>query len=658
MALTVSRAISEGGLLYHDFKGESWALWRVLMKAAFGQKMTAEEMEQFKAVAGGREPPPGRVRELWIVAGRRGGKDSIASAIATVMSLQDYSAYTRGGERVCVTCQAVNKEQAGIVHGYIAANFAMEKLKPIVRRQTLELIELHNGVDIVVAPNSFRSVRGRTIAVAILDEVAFWRSDDVANPDSEVYNAIVGSMLSIPEAMVIGISSPHQRRGLLFEKWRTYFGKDDDEVLVIHAPSLTLNPTLPKKIIERRLKEDPEAGAAEYLAEWRSDLSDFLSRDLVESCVDQGVTVRPPRAGVEYHMFCDASGGKGDSFCSCVAHAEENVIVVDALHETRSPFNAVNAVRATAALAKQYRVSAIQGDDFAAGVLSSMVAETGIRYERVKRDHSATYIEAAVLFTSGRAKLVENARMVHQFSQLERRAVSSGRDRVSHPLGTHDDLANAVAGALVMVAVDRRPRQVQLERMLQDGRGVVMPSGCDQVFATLIVGDDGVAGTCWFARNQHAGVPLTVLDFDVGPLASDTFGRVYRRGVELGELCRARRRVVTVMVEEARKAPADRELEATLWPLAAAGKMVWDASVRAIPREVLRDTERLGALASGHVVNNRVKLVAECLLKMQESPLGGALEFRAGGVDDDPLRLAGLAGIVLALCDERELRVR
>ncbi len=486
--------------------------------------------------------------------------------------------------------------------------------------------------------------------------MAFWHSESVANPDAEVYNAIVGSMLSIPEAMLVGISSPHQRRGLLFDKWRTYFGKDDEEVLVIHAPSLTLSPTLPKKIIERRLAEDPEAGAAEYLAEWRSDLSDFLSRDLVENCVDQGVLARPPRAGIEYHMFCDASGGKGDSFCSCVAHAEENVVVVDALHETRSPFNAVNAVRATAALAKQYRISAIQGDDFAAGVLSSMVAETGIRYERVKRDHSATYIEAAVLFTSGRARLVENARMIHQFAQLERRAVSSGRDRVSHPLGTHDDLANAVAGALVMVAVDRRPQQIALERMLRDGRGVAMPVAPDQVFATVIVGEDGVAGCVWFARSQHHGVPLTVLDFDVGPLSNETYARVYARGVELGEACRARRRVVSVFVEEARREPALRELEVALFGAVRMGGLVWDASVQVIPRELLRDTERLGALASGHVVADRVKLTAECVVKMAQSPLGGALEFRAGGVSDDPLRLAGLAGIVLALCDEREVR--
>ncbi len=618
--------------------------------------MTAREVELFAEVSGGRSLPTERVRELWVVAGRRGGKDSVASAIATTMSLQDYSEYTRGGEHVCVTCQAVNRDQARIVHNYIAANFATEKLAPLVKRQTQEIVELHNGVDIVVAPNSFRSVRGRTIAVAILDECAFWHSDDVANPDYEVYNAIVGSTLSLPDAMIIGISSPHQRRGLLFEKWRASFGKDDPDVLVIQAPSRTLNPTLPEKVIARRYEEDAEAAAAEFGAEWRSDLSDFLSRDVVESCIDLGVTARPPRGGVEYSMFVDASGGRGDSFVAVVAHAEGDLVYIDAIQETRSPFNPINAVRGTAALARQYRISVIMGDDFAANILTSLVEQEGIRYERVKRDRSATYVEAALLFNTGRARLIENSRMVHQFAALERRAASSGRDRVSHPIGTHDDVANATAGALVMCAVDRRPRMVRLDRMLSDGRGVVMSPVCDQVYAVAIVGEDGTAGVVWFARSQHYGVPVTVLDFEVGLLSVGWWLRVYARGAELGEQCRARRRVLSVFVEEPRREPAELEIADHVLGRWRNGDRVWDVTVQVVPKELLKDLERTAALASEHVIGERVKLTAETLVKMQQSPLAGGLEFRSGDTSADPLRVSGLVGICLALTREGDVR--
>ena len=145
----------------------------------------------FREVAGGREPPKKRVRELHIVAGRRGGKDIVAAAIATCAALQDYSAYLRTGELASVVCLAVSRDQARIVHGYIAGYFSsLPELKPLIERQTDEVLTLRNSVEVVVSTANFRSIRGKTIAVAILDEVAYWRSDDTTNPDREIFNAI------------------------------------------------------------------------------------------------------------------------------------------------------------------------------------------------------------------------------------------------------------------------------------------------------------------------------------------------------------------------------------------------------------------------------------------------------------------------------------
>jgi hypothetical protein len=45
-----------------------------VLKAAYTLSMTDEDRMQFCAVAQ-RDPPPRQVRELWVVAGRRAGKD-------------------------------------------------------------------------------------------------------------------------------------------------------------------------------------------------------------------------------------------------------------------------------------------------------------------------------------------------------------------------------------------------------------------------------------------------------------------------------------------------------------------------------------------------------------------------------------------------------
>jgi hypothetical protein len=66
-------------------------------------------------------------------------------------------------------------------------------------------------------------------------------------------------------------------------------------------------------------------------------------------------------------------------------------------------------------------------------------------------------LEALPLFTSGRVRLLNNPRLVHQFTQLQRRSSTTGKDSVSHPdhKNAHDDLANATSGVLVLATTAR-----------------------------------------------------------------------------------------------------------------------------------------------------------------------------------------------------------
>jgi len=59
--------------------------------------------------------------------------------------------------------------------------------------------------------------------------------------------------------------------------------------------------------------------------------------------------------------------------------------------------------------------------------------------------------------------------MVGQFLCLERRVAPSGRDMITHPRGTHDDIAVAVAGACVLAAGQPDPLDVWRALGRQDG---------------------------------------------------------------------------------------------------------------------------------------------------------------------------------------------
>jgi hypothetical protein len=350
-------------------------------------------------------------------------------------------------------CLACDREQAGIVLNYVRSYFQdIPFLKRMVTNETATGLDLSNGVDIVIATNDYRSVRGRAVAVAILDECAFWHDDRSAAPDAETYNAIVPGTVTVG-GMIIGISTPHKKSGLLYTKWREHYGQEGD-VLVVGAPSPTMNPTLDKKLIEREIERDPAVGRAEWLAEWREDLASYIDRALIEAAVDVGVVVRPRIPDVTYHAFCDPSGGSSDSMALAIAHREEDTVILDCLVEKPAPFNAAAVTAEMAKTLCEYGLSGCRGDRYGAQWVVQSFAANGITYYHSNRDRSAIYADAVPLFTSGRARLLDNKRLVGQLAALERRT-SATREKIDHPRGARDDVANAAAGALV-TAADRR----------------------------------------------------------------------------------------------------------------------------------------------------------------------------------------------------------
>src|SRR5262249_17333181 len=161
-------------------------------------------------------------------------------------------------------------------------------LRQLIVRQTAEEIELRTGVTISVRTANFRRLRGFTSVAVIMDECAFWYSDESANPDVEILTA-VRPTLATTGGPLIAISSPHSRRGVMWEAYQRHFGPDGAaEILVAQAPTIEMNPSLPRLVIDRAYEEDPARAAAEYGAAFRTDLEAFVRREIIDACTDAG----------------------------------------------------------------------------------------------------------------------------------------------------------------------------------------------------------------------------------------------------------------------------------------------------------------------------------------------------------------------------------
>ena len=391
----------------------------------------------------------------------------------------------RPGERVLVACLAVDRAQAGIVLDYTRAFFAqVPSLKALVKREVSDGFELANGVDIAIATNDYRSIRGRTVLCVIADEVAFWKSESTTAPDFETYRAVRRGMLTLPESMLIGITSPHRRAGLAYERWAKHFGRESPDVLVIQAASRQLNALLPQSEIDAALADDPQAARSDFLGEWRDDLASYAARDVIEAVVERGATSRPYDARFVYVAFLDASSGRGDSFAVAIAHREGDVAVLDFVLEIPSPFDTTSAVAQVAAALRQYRLTSVMGDGYAIGFVIAELLRHDIRFEQRPAgvDRSVLYLETLPMFSAGiqRVRLLDNKKLIAQYAGLERRTLPSGHERVDHPIRGHDDLSTRASGALwrTMQARPCDPRDYQqIERRPNPARSGSMAKG-------------------------------------------------------------------------------------------------------------------------------------------------------------------------------------
>ena len=315
----------------------SWSGWLAILRAAFGLNLTDQQRELFITVAGGRDPPRRKVRELWAVCGRRSGKTRVAAAIsAYIGAIQQHR--LAPGEVGYVLLLAASKAQASVAFNYVVGFL---QASPILRQQinvvTQDEVRLKGNVIIGVHSGSYRTLRGRTLLAVVGDETAFWGSEDSAQPDLEIFRACAPA-LAASRGMWIGISSGWQKRGLLYDRWREHFGQPTDDVLVIQAASDQLNPTLDPAMIAKAQAADPEAAVSEWQGGFRADLTGFLSDADIDSAIMHGRPLElPPQPGVYYRAFTDASAGRGAAYTFGVGHRENGEYIVDVVRGTVGP---------------------------------------------------------------------------------------------------------------------------------------------------------------------------------------------------------------------------------------------------------------------------------------------------------------------------------
>ncbi len=447
--------------VFEPFMGDdlsSWKSWLVALRVLYGLPVQSKFGRNLIKQCTGRDPdklPKAGFQTALFLTGRRSGKSRIAAVIgAYAATLAGAESRLQKGEQGIVPVISPSKRQSDVVKKYLRAIFDTPVLrKEITSDRKDSGFTLKSGNQVETLSADWRKCRGMTLLACVLDEICFFATEQETRvrSDTEVVRAIQPA-LATTQGRLIAISSPYAKRGWTYNQYKKHFGNNKSPVLVWNAPSRVMNPTLPQAVVDAAMAEDMAAAKSEYLAEFRDDISAFLSIEVIENLVVKDRRENTPNSDLRYYAFADLSGGRNDSAALAVAHRVKRKVILDALKVWRAPHNPHAVIANMADVLRHWGLNRVIGDNYAGEFAASAFQSNGIQYRKCEKNKSQLYAELLPVLCAGEIELLDDELLVKQLAGLERRVRSGGKDIIDHPLHGHDDAANALAGVAVTAA--------------------------------------------------------------------------------------------------------------------------------------------------------------------------------------------------------------
>jgi hypothetical protein len=454
-------ALSDPKILGRALVGASWDGWKALLLACAGEVLTDQEREHFTRLTGReREPGDGVLSEVFLcIGGRRGGKSRAMATFCTwLSSCVSWEDCLSLGERGRCVIICPSMDQSRLVLDYVKALFHDNQLlSTLIENELQDELHLKRRIIFEVQAASAAHSRGRTAIAVFCDESAFLKSGDAVNSDEDVVTALRPSLLSTGGPLLL-TSSPAGAEGLVYQLFKRHYGPQGDaRCIVAKGSTIDLNPVARRSIIDKAYEQDSEAASAEYGGEFRSPQTAFVTRELIEKCIDSGINERPVLPGVQYLAYCDSASGTGrDSFALSIGHRsrdkDRDVVVIDLIREQRPPFNPLTTIEAVCEHLRRFGIREISGDQYGKPHISTF-ARHGITYRIPRDDTSAVYLHSLPSWVSGSVVMLDqNPRAVDQLCSLKRQIGQAGREFVRHPNNAHahDDLAVVICGVIYL----------------------------------------------------------------------------------------------------------------------------------------------------------------------------------------------------------------
>jgi hypothetical protein len=284
---------------------------------------------------------------VWCL-GRRSSKSTMAAIAAVYMAFCQEDFFRRRirkGENYYVVTIANDLKQAKIALDFIRQLLLNSPLGQEMVRETAMEIELSNGCVFQAIPASARASRGKAVALACFDEVAFSLDTDANRGARALFDALSPSIAQFaPYSKILELSSPWMTDGVFFEHFQQAQSGEFKGMSARKIPTWEINPGLPFEcdFLQNALKKDEESFWCEFGAEFRKNNAAFLQPEVIDAAINKNRKQNLPNQEYRgtYVLSLDpARGGVNrDEYVACIVHFEGQTLVVDEFHTFEANF--------------------------------------------------------------------------------------------------------------------------------------------------------------------------------------------------------------------------------------------------------------------------------------------------------------------------------
>lgn len=454
-----------------------------ILKAIFGEKLSAEELEAFLEVSEGRRPRAGGYFETTILAGVRSGKgDKIGGNVMTYLAItfeRDVVGMAPG-EVPYIGIVAHGLDGSSQNFGYMEGKARFledEKGWEILdhgnaqeRAVTGKQIRYKSGVVVQCFPAKKAATRNKTMIGGLADELAWWETDEVkVNADYEICRALKQRMATIRKRWhpkFIKQSSPYLEHGVLYDDFQA---RDTARRLFVHAPTWVFNPAIDAAVLTEAKEDDFEEYLRDYGAQFGKAGGSYMGAEEVDGAMKRDrPAILTPAPATAYEAAVD-TGFRRDRFVLGIAHRTGDRMIVDLVRywtpEKGAPLDEEEVVRETVEHLKAYNCDTAVADKYGDIQLQNDLRKDDIRLAAERQsteEHNAVMKNLRSALRRGLIELPFDKAIRDDLLALRKMGNGSAM-KIEAPRrkGFYDDISNVLAKLWMKLGPDAGKADLQ-----------------------------------------------------------------------------------------------------------------------------------------------------------------------------------------------------